>query len=105
MSRYTRAGKQVLCDGQHMADCTDEAAAMTVCNALLAMEELSAASPTFADAFSYGYDVARKPDESSIARYNMMGGNLALLCTARRETDEYACSCGLRWGVDEDDPH
>lgn len=22
-----------------------------------------------------------------------------------REGDEYACMCGLRWGVDEDDPH
>lgn len=23
----------------------------------------------------------------------------------RREGDEWACSCGLRWGVDETDPH
>ncbi len=22
-----------------------------------------------------------------------------------REGDEYVCSCGLRWGIDEDDPH
>jgi hypothetical protein len=22
-----------------------------------------------------------------------------------REEDEYACSCGLRWGVKEEDPH
>ena len=22
-----------------------------------------------------------------------------------REGDEYACSCGLRWDIDEDDPH
>lgn len=22
-----------------------------------------------------------------------------------RENDEYACTCGLRWGVDEEDPH
>lgn len=22
-----------------------------------------------------------------------------------RENDEYTCTCGLRWGVDEDDPH
>lgn len=22
-----------------------------------------------------------------------------------REGDEYVCTCGLRWGTDEDDPH
>lgn len=22
-----------------------------------------------------------------------------------RESDEYVCSCGLRWGTDEADPH
>lgn len=22
-----------------------------------------------------------------------------------REGDEYVCSCGLRWDIDEDDPH
>lgn len=22
-----------------------------------------------------------------------------------RENDEYVCSCGLRWDIDEDDPH
>jgi hypothetical protein len=22
-----------------------------------------------------------------------------------RENDEYACSCGLRWGIREEDPH
>lgn len=22
-----------------------------------------------------------------------------------RENDEYVCTCGLRWGIDEDDPH
>lgn len=22
-----------------------------------------------------------------------------------RESDEYTCTCGLRWGVDEEDPH
>jgi len=22
-----------------------------------------------------------------------------------REGDEQVCSCGLRWGIDEDDPH
>lgn len=22
-----------------------------------------------------------------------------------RESDEYVCSCGLRWGIDELDPH
>lgn len=26
-------------------------------------------------------------------------------CKTIREGDEYACSCGLRWGIDEDDPH
>ena len=26
-------------------------------------------------------------------------------CKQWREGDEYACTCGLRWGVDEEDPH
>ena len=25
--------------------------------------------------------------------------------TRTRENDEYACSCGLRWDIKEDDPH
>lgn len=27
------------------------------------------------------------------------------MCKAIREGDEMSCSCGLRWGTDEDDPH
>ena len=27
------------------------------------------------------------------------------MCKAIREGDEMACSCGLRWGTDEADPH
>ena len=27
------------------------------------------------------------------------------MCKAIREGDEIACSCGLRWGIGEDDPH
>jgi len=26
-------------------------------------------------------------------------------CSKWRESDEYACLCGLRWGVNEYDPH
>lgn len=27
------------------------------------------------------------------------------MCKAIREGDEMACSCGLRWDIDEPDPH
>jgi len=27
------------------------------------------------------------------------------MCKAIREGDEMACSCGMRWGIDEVDPH
>lgn len=27
------------------------------------------------------------------------------ICKQRREGDEYACTCGLRWGLGEEDPH
>lgn len=27
-----------------------------------------------------------------------------MTCAARREGDEMACACGLRWGVDDPDP-
>lgn len=27
------------------------------------------------------------------------------MCKAIREGDEMACSCGLRWDMDEPDPH
>ena len=26
-------------------------------------------------------------------------------CRETREGDEYACTCGLRWGVNEENPH
>jgi hypothetical protein len=28
-----------------------------------------------------------------------------IICKPQREGDEYACNCGFRWGVGEDDPH
>ena len=27
------------------------------------------------------------------------------ICKTWQEGDEYACSCGLRWGLNDDDPH
>lgn len=75
MTSYTRAGKQILLDGKHMADAVDETAAMMILNALRALEPAS--------------DLSVRIDPH----------------LQRREGDEYACSCGLRWSAGEDDPH
>lgn len=78
MTRFTRTGKQIMQSGQHMADAVDELAAMTIVNALRALE-----------------DVEAKRVAPSL-RLND--------CRKRREGDEWACYCGLRWAVDDDDP-
>lgn len=73
---YTRNGQQILQNRKHMADAADEVSAMMILNALRALEEQTA--------------IAHPPPA----------------CDWRhREQDEYVCSCGRRWGVDEDDPH
>lgn len=77
---YTRTGKQILLDGKHMADAVDDTAAMMILNALRGMEQREPPAAV---------DLSERIDPH----------------LQRREADEYACSCGLRWSVGEDDPH
>ena len=79
MSRYTRCGKQVLDSGREMAQAADELAAMQIVNALRMAE-----------------DAANAPVVTAPLRLND--------CRARQEGDEMACTCGLRWAVDDPDP-
>ncbi len=93
--RYTRNGQQVLLDGEHFADAASETAAMMILNALLALDERSVTEPV--DRWSASERLMPAKD-----------ANVSLRITRhiqRREADEYACSCGLRWSVGEDDPH
>lgn len=103
MSRYTRCGRQILDNGKHMADTADELAAMQILNALQDMERRATASPDLADAIELTNIGERE------RRYQI--GAVTLRCepavvhAIQRQGDETACSCGLRWGNDEDDPH
>ena len=80
MTRYTRNSKEVLQDGKHFADAADETAAMMIVNALRALEDIDA---------NHG---RQRP------RLNLN------TCQVRREGDEMACACGLRWDVEDPNP-
>lgn len=96
MTRYTRAGKQILVDGKHMADAVDDTAAMMILNALRGLEERRWTA------------VEGVPEPTECIEITALGevepryirGHIGI-----RQGDELACWCGLRWGVDEDDPH
>lgn len=84
MTKYTINGKQVLQDGKHFADAVSEHAAMLIvaaCGAVASRSRLDTRWPK----------VFRQPPRWS--------------CQVERQGDELACSCGLRWAVNEDDPH
>lgn len=70
MSRYRHQGKQVLQDGEHMADAVGEIEAMMIVNALRALE-----------------------DRSATEWRNRIFGRA---CTVERQGDEDAYSCGKR---------
>ena len=130
MTRFTRSGKQVLLHGEHFADAVDEIAAMMVFNALAAMDRKAAIIPDGytlepirqGDAFTldlngetyhgtfgepvtaFGLPVVVDPDMSP-DHWELRAPPTYPPCQMRREGDEFACSCGRRWGIDEDDPH
>jgi hypothetical protein len=79
MISYRAQGKQVLQNGEHFADAAGELEAMMIVNALRALEE-------------------RVTTHHRRPLINLNN------CQMRRESDEFACRCGLRWSVDDPDP-
>lgn len=130
MSRFTRHGSAVRCEGDPFAACVDETAAMMVCNALRALEDAThSGNPVDAMLIMYPYrgmldpaavEQMREhceqrvpptspfadtlPERTAIVR-GIGIGEATDTHYQRRECDEMVCSCGLRWAVDEDDPH
>jgi hypothetical protein len=102
--RYTRAGKQILVDGNHMADAVDDTAAMMILNALLALDTPN----RLARRMGAEFVIHGVPEATEIIEITTLGeaepryirGHIGI-----RQGDELACWCGLRWGVDEADPH
>lgn len=80
---YRRNGQQVLCDDKHFADARDVEAAHLIVEALNMLARNNY-EPDLFDSFEM-----IKPVPHLIARQN----------------DEYACSCGVRWSVDEGENH
>lgn len=74
MTRYTRLDRTIYDQGIAMADAATETGAMQILNALRALED--------------------RPRPA--LRFNN--------CRKRREGDEWACECGLRWDVNDPDP-
>lgn len=79
MTRYTRNNCDILCHGEAFATAVDELAAMQILNALRDIETR-----------------ANAPRVTAPLNLNQ--------CRARREGDEMACACGLRWDVDDAAP-
>lgn len=84
-------------NGKWLAQAVDEVAAMQVLNALRAMEESTVAVSAVPGVPDGQY--RRVPLTLDQTQHPIKGH------VRWRENDEYACSCRLRWGVDEDDPH
>lgn len=82
MRDFTRVGKQVLMNSDHMCDASSETNAMIILNALRGMEEMANAP------------VPRKVS----APINLN------TCQVMQQGDEMACACGLRWDMDDDNP-
>lgn len=82
---YRRNGKEVLHGAMHVADCATESIAALI---VLALNEwVEKRKPPAPDVFD------AVPDDDGV-RHNV-----------RQEGDEYACSCGARWDVKDEDDH
>lgn len=104
-ARFTRHGSAVRLHGDPFATCVDEIAAMMVLNALVALDEQAGRAhvdrilPTIRPG-----DTLTVPGEIISATFSVPGPSTAQhICM--RQSDEFSCSCGLRWGIDEPDPH
>ena len=102
-SVYTRNGQQILIGERHMADAADENCARMILNALRALEERGYVGPPERPYLVGERPVCRAGREESTA--HVYARPSYSNHTIRREGDEFACSCGLRWGVSDADPH
>ncbi len=78
-ANFTAVGKQVLQGAMHFADAANNEAAVMIVEAMNA----------------YGLPIDQPEPFRSIGPHHAI----------RQESDEYACSCGMRWGTDEGEEH
>lgn len=105
MTRFTRHGHAVRLHGDPFATCVDEIAAMMVFNALCALETVENRRKAI-EAPRDRQCVPEIPAQQSEYEPVFVSPGPGVVPHAkRREQDEQVCSCGLRWSVDEPDPH
>lgn len=114
MPRYHTNSKQVLRDGKHFADCIDDGAARLIADALNERKGMPVEQPVLpldgADGPLFVGDkvMPRRVNEKLMT--HAKEADLRLLKGAgthriRQENDEYACSCGTRWAVEDGEDH
>lgn len=97
---YTRHGLAILHNGTRIATASNEPSAMTILSALVARAQAGDAGRCEVQEALIRDCVDPLRDHISNPRIEIRPNHIQ-----HREQDEHACSCGLRWGVDEDDPH
>lgn len=96
--RYTAHGKQVMRDHQHFADAATEQAAQIITVALNAMHG-EVFTPLELPAFGV---VDRRAETFNSPAWDDVG---IIGHTITQQSDEYACSCGMRWDVRDGHEH
>lgn len=108
---YRRNGKEILKNGAHFGDGVNEEAAALIVDALNAWcSPLNTAVPA---EYAIDPDLATEPKESDYD-WDVDAGMIQQIDASTytvvehhmtRQSDEYACSCGARWSVDEGEDH
>ncbi len=83
MTRFHSLGKQVLDGVAHYADACSNEAAEAICSAMNRL----------------GYYAPPEPIDTQPPPV------ISKSHAIRQESDEYACSCGMRWATDEGEEH
>lgn len=100
--RYTAQGKQVMRDRQHFADAATEQAAQIIVTALNAMRGEAPRSLT---------DDEGNPEREYLTWHSIpiptthRARVKGTLHTVTQQSDEFACSCGMRWDVSDGEDH
>lgn len=115
---YRRTGKQVLYNDQHFADAVTECAAQLIVDGLNTFDHPLIHPDLAQPERESDYDweqvvpddphsfVVREPRDKSLVDFDGAGEMLKPIeHHVSRQSDEYACSCGARWPVDEGEEH
>lgn len=104
MPRYHTNSKEVLRDGKHFADCIDDGAARLIADALNERKGMpSVEQPALPlDGADGPLFVGSALVKAEFAERLIVSAEMHHV---RQENDEYACSCGKRWGVEDGEDH